>query len=79
MYAETVKRIEHFHSVQDQTKRPDSLIIAAAHPSSRRYRLNWLQVGIDAIVRYVIRQQMAAAMREVRRGRDRLWVRPDRD
>jgi hypothetical protein len=42
-------------------------------------RFQWLRSRIDAVVRYVIRRQMAAARCEIRRGKDRLWIAPERE
>jgi hypothetical protein len=39
--------------------------------------LHWLRSAFEAIAGYVIQQQMAAAYREIRRGRDRLSIRPE--
>ena len=50
-----------------------------ANLPGRTDRPQWLRTGIDAVVRYVIRQQMAAACREIRRGKDRLSIGPDRE
>jgi hypothetical protein len=77
MYAKAIERADHF--TPSPTLTQDLEPPAVSIQPDRKSRLRWLRSAFDAVVRYVIGRQMAAARREIKRGKDRLSLGPDTD
>jgi hypothetical protein len=75
MYAKAVERVDHL--IPSPTLKQDLEPIAVAIQPDRKSLFHWLRASFDAIAGYVIRQQAAAAHREVQRGKGRLSIGPD--
>ena len=77
MYAKAIERADHFPPSPTLTQ--DLEPASATIQPDRKGRPHWLRSAFDAVARYVMRQQMAAARREIKRGKDRLSIGPDND
>ena len=67
------------HFIPSQMPAPASDATSTQASEVWTHRLPWLRSAFDAVVAYVIRQQTAAARREIDRGKDRLSITPDGD